>query len=519
MKNIKSILVALVLTGSVAMTGCDPSDFGDINVSPNSSSTAYTSMLFTGACRYARNFIMTSSTYDPWPAEWSGYLSEAKNNQYGPLGTTTNFGMGSYYLYAIKNMNLIIEMNENEEINNTVPVTAFGDNNNQIAVAKTLRAFFFMTLTDILGPLPYDEAFQGESMDNWKPAFNSQEEIYTKLNDDLVDAFSKMDPSSNLSDNDLFFGGNVAKWKKFNASLRMMLAIKLADVDPVNGKARFAKAFADGGMTNTDDSFCYTYDEKTSYSWMYAVGNMTYDAKNNWFGPNKVIVDALKEYKDPRMFVYFTIGDDAYLGKRDGNPNDFEAYIGLPFGLESNAAVAEIKNVACSVAQRYCQKNAKNGLITTARTLLVEAEAATLGWINADASALYEAGIRSSFEFEGAADVDEYIAAHPLPETKAEALHEIVMQRFLAGFMMDGIESWSDWRRYNIPTLPIYQGQVDAGNLSYPCRLSYSDSDVQYNMKNTTDAIQKWLGGNDDTLTRLWWDVADNECPLAPGVK
>lgn len=516
MKYIKSIVASLVLASSVLMTSCDPADFGDINISPNSPSEAYTSMLFTGAARYTRYFIMTSSSYDPWPAEWSGYLSEAKNNQYGPLATTTNFGMGNYYLYGIKNMNQIIEMNENADLKDTPAVKDFGASNaNQIGVAKTLRAFFYMTLTDILGPLPYDEAFKGETDGLWKPAFNSQEEIYQKLDADLVSAFAQMDPSSNLTNADIFYGGNVAKWKKLNASLRMMLAIKMADVDPVNGKARFAKAFADGGMTEVEDGFNYTYDEKSAYSWMYSVGNLNYSGRGLGFGPNKIIVDALKEYQDPRMFVYFTIGDDAYLGKRPGDPKDFNAYIGLPFGLESNPAVSKAKNVACSVAARYCEKNAVNGLISTARTLLVEAEAATLGWIDAKAEELYEAGIRASFEFEGAEGVDDYVAAHPLPAEKNAALHEIVMQRFLAGFMMDGIESWSDWRRYNIPTMPIYQGQIDKNNLTYPVRLAYSESDTQYNSKNVADAVSKWLNGKDSYNTRLWWDVADNECPIA----
>ncbi|MBR0285851.1 MAG: hypothetical protein IJQ96_02370 [Bacteroidales bacterium] len=42
----------------------------------------------------------------------------------------------------------------------------------------------------------------------------------------------------------------------------------------------------------------------------------------------------------------------------------------------------------------------------------------------------------------------------------------------------DGVEAWADWRRLDIPHLPVGPGAFDSGNKHYPYR--------------------------------LWWDVADN---------
>ena len=51
MRNIKkSMIAALALAAS--LTGCNFSDFGDINVSPNSPGTPYTNLLFTNAFRW-----------------------------------------------------------------------------------------------------------------------------------------------------------------------------------------------------------------------------------------------------------------------------------------------------------------------------------------------------------------------------------------------------------------------------------------------------------------------------------
>lgn len=508
MKHIKTLLVSLALTTSFA--GCDMSDFDDINVSPNSPSEAYTSMLFTGAGRYVRYFIMTSYSYDPWMQEWTGYISEAKNNQYGPLGTTTTFSTSSYYLYPIKNLNEIVELNEDEETASEASVLEFGDNANQTAAAMTLRAWFYTKLTDILGAIPYSEAFKGESEDNWLPDFDSQESIYTALNEELEEAYNMFDETGSLSNADIFYAGDISKWKKFNASLRMMLAIKLADVDPSTGKTRFAKAYNDGAMEDVDDGFNYTFDTN-SYSWFYYIGNANYSSAGLGFGPNEVLVEALKELKDNRLFVYCDLS--GYLGDREGDEDDFDAYIGIPFGLESNSAVNAAASVACSVAASYCEAQATYGVITTARTLLVEAEAAERGWISADANELYEAGIRASYEFSGAEGIEEYLTSEKvvLSNDTDEALEQIVMQRFLAGFLTDGIEAWSDWRRFNIPTLPIYEGQAAEGITVYPYRMAYSDNDKLYNEDNANAAINTYLNGNDDRWERVWWDVYDNE--------
>ncbi len=516
MKFFKTLAIAATACVTI-FTSCNMGDFGDLNVSPNKPNTAYTSMLFTYSARYVRNFTMNSYSYDPWTQLRTGYLSEAKNNQYGGMTTTTTFNTKNYYLYVIKNLNTIIEMNEDEATKNNVSVVSFGDNANQIAVAKTLRAFFYMTLTDILGPLPYSDAFKGESEDNWEPKFDSQEAIYAGLDEDLQKAYSEFNTSGSLTSADILYNGDISKWKKFNATLRAMMAIKMADVDPTNGKARFAKAYQDGMITEVEDGFHYTFDSNSSaYAWMYYIGNMDYSGRSLSFVPNKVIVDALKEYQDPRMFSYFTL--DGYRGTVEGDPTDFNAYKGVPFGLPTNDAVISAAEGCCSVAASYCEPQATYGVITAARSLLVAAEAAELGWIEADPKALYEAGIRASFDFQATyhtavSGVDDYInsAKVTLSGDKDTAIKQIVMQRFLAGFMTDGIESWSDWRRYNIPVLPIYEGQTDNGVEVYPYRLSYADTDKQYNVTNSQEAIDKYLNGNDGMWERVWWDVADNK--------
>ena len=113
MKKIYALLIPALV--AVLMAGCAKlHDFGDINLDPNKPSTPFTTYFFTQACKYVPLFVLRDADngYDPWQQEWAGYLSESKNNQYGPLSTTSTFGSGSYYLYPIKNLMKIVELNE-----------------------------------------------------------------------------------------------------------------------------------------------------------------------------------------------------------------------------------------------------------------------------------------------------------------------------------------------------------------------------------------------------------------------
>ncbi len=516
MKKIFAIFVSVLVAGALFLNGCQAlHDFGDINKSPNSPSTAFTSYLFTNACRYIPQFVLGNATngYDPWQQEWAGYLSESKNNQYGPLSTTSSFGSTSFYLYALKNLQMVVDMNEDPEQKDLTNVSAFGTNANQIAAAKTLMAFYYMTISDINGPVIISEALKGSSEDIWTPKYDTQEEAYTILNNSLAEAYRQFDENGTLdAAADVLFGGNIAKWKKFNASLRMLMAIKLSDVDPNTGKTRFAAAYNDGGMTDVADGFYYSYDD-LNWNMLYYWCNPSYSGAGFNAVPNYFIVEQMKEFKDNRMFKYFDI--EGYRGSRDESifPRDqYTSFYGVPFGLENNTQVTKWIDCCCSVTSSMLAMDATIPVIPTARVLLTEAEAAYRGWISADAKSLYEAGIKASFEQWGATGADAYVKSPAIAYNASKGLEQIALQRWIAGYLADGVEAWSDWRRLDIPHMPVGPGANNVGNTHYPYRLAFSSSyDPVYNEENYAAAIATLKpSGQDNIHNRVWWDVADN---------
>ena len=516
MKKIFAIFVSVLVAGMLFLNGCQAlHDFGDINKSPNSPSTAFTSYLFTNACRYIPQFVLGNATngYDPWQQEWAGYLSESKNNQYGPLSTTSSFGSTSFYLYALKNLQMVVDMNEDPEQKDLTNVSAFGTAANQIAAAKTLMAFYYMTISDINGPVIISEALKGSSEDIWTPKYDTQEEAYTILNNSLAEAYRQFDESGSLdAAADVLFGGNIAKWKKFNASLRMLMAIKLSDVDPNTGKTRFAAAYNDGGMTDVADGFYYSYDD-LNWNMLYYWCNPSYSGAGFNAVPNYFIVEQMKEFKDNRMFKYFDI--EGYRGSRDESifPRDqYTSFYGVPFGLENNTQVTKWIDCCCSVTSSMLAMDATIPVIPTARVLLTEAEAAYRGRISADAKSLYEAGIKASFEQWGATGADAYVKSPAIAYNASKGLEQIALQRWIAGYLADGVEAWSDWRRLDIPHMPVGPGANNVGNTHYPYRLAFSSSyDPVYNEVNYAAAIATLKpSGQDNIHNRVWWDVADN---------
>ena len=474
----------------------------------------YTNDLFADACHCLFWTVLGSNTDGalPWMQFWSGYLSESKNNQYGQLGTPSRYTpIAQIYTNAIAKLDEVINMNKDPNQQNLPNVLSLGSNANQIAAAKTLEAYYYMFLTDMMGPIVITNTFQGKP-ESSPLAYSDQRKVYTLLDDVLKEAYLQFNTSESLYKlSDIAYAGDIAKWKKLNASIRMLLAIKLCDVDPASGKYRFAEAYGDGGMTAVADGLDYYFGNRNQnplYKW--CSNSLATSDKN--LVPNMILVDEMKKLKDPRMFAYFDI--EGYKGTRDESSfprKKYTSFYGEPFGLATDADVTAFSNVVCSINSKLLGTSAKIPVIPAARILFVEAEAAYRGWISADAKALYEAGIKASFSQWKASGVSSYLVSSGVAYYSGTALEQIAAQRWIASYMSDGVEVWSDWRRTNIPKLPVGPAAVAKGIDQYPYRLKFNnDPSTKYTSIQLDAAIKDLRGETDDVTSRLWWDVMEN---------
>lgn len=480
-------LIMLALAGMMTFSGCG--DFGDLNVDPNNPSKPDTRFLFAYACKKVPTLSMVS-TFNPWTQIYPQYITEGRSIQFTSY-SQPYFSTSSYYTETLRNLEGIIKLNTDEATRSAGNIVGLGSTANQIAACQTLRALIYMSLTDAQGMIVYTEAIQGDE-GNFTPKYDTQEFIYTDLDKRLTEAYAQFDESGSLDKNyDILYAGNISKWKKLNASIRMMMAIKLSDVAASVGKERFAKAYADGGMKENGEMLAYKYLQETAnQNPMY--DNMVVSNRRD-FAPSKTILDQLLEYNDPRVGAYAV-------------PNSKGEYAGVPFGL-LQSDVVNYKDCA-AFNERYYQQNSPVVVISPSHILLIEAEAALRGWIAADADALYKAGITASFDQYGLADqAPAYYdqAVIKLAGSTEQKIEKIAMQRWLSNFMQDGIEAWSDWRRLNVPKLKMGPNSLVE---HIPFRMTYNVPDYNTNIDNYNAVVA--AQGKDDISTRVWWDVAPN---------
>lgn len=488
--------IAPFVVGALVFGSCG--DFGDINDDPNHPASATTQSLFAYSLRSIPNFVMERS-YNPQFLLYPRYIAERQNVQYGRYNITT-LATKDFYRYTLMNLHKVIAMNENEATKSSTSVTSFGSNDNQIAAAKTLSDYYYMSMTDALGAIPYSEALKGDE-GNYTPKLDAQKDVYDGVMKDLEKAYSQFDASGSLNATyDFVYDGDIAKWKKLNATLRMMMAIKLSDVDPETGKAWFQKAYQDGGITTNDANFVYPYfanadNENPLYH------NIVTESRKD-FAPCSDIVDIMNTLNDPRRAAYFST-------------NGAGVYKGIPLGITPSDVTKYNKDNSDFNPGMYKQ-DSHFIILSAARTLLVEAEAALRGWINADPKALYEEAVKLSvkakFQLVGEpvpsdAEVAAYLAQDGVAfkgdnDTK---LKLIIMQRYINGYFEDGVESWADWRRTDYPDLTIGPSSL-VEHIPYRC--TYDDGDRSENPDGYAAADK--LQGADDVNTRLWWDVKDN---------
>lgn len=482
-------------------TGCD--DFGDMNVDPNKPSRAQTSLLLTGALTSIDNVIGATT-----PVLYSQHLSETQYTESSRYGVV-NFDFNGWYTGPLANLEEIIRINTDEATRDLA--TASGSNANQIAVARILKAYFFHFMTDRWGALPYFEALKGA--ENFSPAYNTQEEIYNDLFNELREAVAQMDNGAGVG-GDILFGGNMNDWAKFANTLRMTMALRISEVDPSLAASEFADAVSGGVFDDEDVEF--QFRNETNY-------------QNPWYGRfitrtdyavSEPLVNYMKATNDPRLPAY---ADPAL--SRLSAPG-YDKFVGMPYGIE---AAGDIPNsdVSFMTSDILAGQDHPLYVFTEAQVRFGLAEGMIRGWINGDAEQMYYDAIRASFETwdvldvgEVAIDLEPYYGLNQVVEVDvidfedfidqpevawdpANAMEQIMTQKWVALYLQ-GYEAWAEWRRTGFPMLTPAPDAMNTSGL-IPRRHGYPTSEFNLNEANYRAAVA--AQGADELDTRLWWDV------------
>jgi hypothetical protein len=461
MKNI-FLLITIVLVAASCTKFNE-----DINRDPNLPSTASNTQLIANAELYLPN--VSSAPQAQYNAQ---FLSET---QYPNLSLYTQVTFSFYGFYTGPLMNLESVLTSTTLNGNEGPVA------NQLAVAKILKAFYFWHITDRWGDIPYSEAVKGKG--DFTPKYDMQKDIYDSLFN-LLDQANNMIVTGNII-NDVVYGGDVTKWKKLANTIRMLMALRLSEVDVNKAKDEFNKALTAGVMTSNADNFLFKHlAEAANQNYWY---DQVVRQNRKWWALSETLVAKMKPVGDPRLPIYAdknTVGD----------------YIGLEYG-KLDAGTIDFSLLGATIIKQ----DAPIYLVTYAQTLFARAEAAKRGWItggDAVAKTNYDLAIEQSVRQWNNNSITGLATMMARPEIAydpAKALEQIATQRWVHLFM-NGYEAWAEWRRTGFPVL------TTPGGKQIPTRQGYPVDEQFNNTENWKEAIQRQFGGKDDLYGKVWWD-------------
>lgn len=473
---------------------------------------------------------------------------------------------------------------------------------NQNAMAKLLRVEVFTKLTDYYGDIPYFEAGQGYAQGKLNPRYDKQEDIYMDFFRLIDEALAQLDETGATVTNDLFYAGDITRWKKFANSLKLRTAMRLIKVKPELAKEKAKEAYEGGLMESNDDTAYVTFqndsqDEGPGNGYANAFTSL-YNAN---YGPTQIRITSeflqalivrgedrteggsvfrTIRQEDPRL--RFIAGSytanymkDAFditeicrqynsttasqqgpadLGSAVDGYLNIGGYLTVPAqefnyggGIQKEHGVNAQRSVwAGAIKKNNCPdlpvKEVTHHLqrlqpskyiqaanspwvhLSYAETLFLLAETTLRGWdIDSEtAEERFAKGVKAAIGqwsifvpsdiMPSDATTDSYIdLLRPNVQAGGTTALEAVARQLWIIFALDPIEAWSLIRRTDgMPSEYVqfynrYPTENETGG-KRPCRMQYPMEEQTKNKASYDEAVAR-MGGTDDWMSPIWWDV------------
>ncbi len=461
-------LVFLLLLGS--FSACD---FGDTNIDPTRPADAPLNLVLPSIqAQIAYNQVAN-------PARVTGLIMQyfagldAQQLAYQNYNITeiefNNYWRTGFYAALLNNCKAVIDK-------------ADAENNPYYAgIAKIVQANGLGMTTVMFGDIPFSEAILGS--DNLKPAYDTQEQIFTTIQSILDDAISDLSTAAYTSpappaSDDLVFGGNTAQWIATARALKARYHIALTRRNG-NAASDALAAINAGAINSAAGEPNYPFETAQNGANPYFLFGQQ---RPNTMGIRGVFETTLTDNNDPRANAIYVLSGD-----------------GTPFYYQAG-----------NTDLYWSQANAIVPMISYEEVKFIEAEALLrTGSADANVLAAMEAGIRANMTKLGVstADADTYVTANVNftgLTTTEEKLEKLIGEKYICLYGQGHLEAWTDYRRTGYPALtPVAS---DGGGLNpgsqIPRRYIYPISERQTNEVNVEAA--KTRQGGDLMNVNLW---------------
>jgi hypothetical protein len=511
-----------LLLSTGALTACEK--FLDVNDNPNNPVVSTPNFLLPGIISNGIQTQMFTSLRVPYITQY--VVSRTANAGADQFSLTNANSTNTFnYSYFQSGGNIPV-MQKAAEAEGSVYYVGAG---------KIMQALLLAHATDMLGDVPYTEAYQGGA--NFTPKYDSQEQIYATINrlcdEGAVEMakpasanFRPLYSTAPSESGDILYKGDAGKW------LRLAYALKARQAQHLTKKASYS---ATAVLALCDQAFTSSADD-AQINFQVAVAPLSnttniYGVTRGNFGGATFSANVVKYLNgttfpgvvDPRFGV---MTPTTSTGADPG------------FGTTSNFLAGSTPQVTDFYGGWYARDLGYFEAITYHELKFIEAEAAFRANNRTRALAALREGIRAhmkkmsgggtyappavTFPFITDAQINTYLASAAVPQTEAAlTLRSIMEQKYIAMFLNP--DSWSDLRRLDFSTniyvnlqFPRYTGSTPPQFLvpgKFPRRLLPGATEVSVN-PNATSALYTAEGltigtqANDaEYITRpLWFD-------------
>ena len=515
MKTINKILILFAIISFIAV-GCTK-DFEETNISPNSPLKVPAFSLMTNAQKQ----LMDNMRNEWWGGRFGFLLDQQISQNNYTSEDRYAFREGTNNDYWTRIYGVLLDLKEVIRLN-TDPTTKadnskFGDNNNQIAAARILKAWVYQNLTDIYGDIPYSQAL--DALNAPTPKYDNQKDIYADLIKELTEASAQIDNTKPVfTSGDVIYGGDAVLWQKFANSLKLRVALRMSKVAGSNYMTYINEAInAESGVfTDNTDNARFTYLDVSPVQ--APIYRAYYVSRRTDFAVTKQFTDLLHGFnpiptsgrdnsnpffgiEDPRLYVF--------ADKTINSPDTLPKWTGMPYGMSDNQTVLYNRKNASYPGIWFRAADYSAIFMDCAEVKFILSE------VNGFDQTYYEAGIRASMSYYGIEDsiITAYIAA--IPAANAE---NVATQKYIALYFQ-AHQPWLEYRRTGYPKTLVRPGEVTyikpdlteiiftplvSSGTDLPKRMTFPQQEQTINATNWSAA--KTRMGGDVLTTKVWVD-------------
>ncbi|GHN00481.1 hypothetical protein WSM22_19700 [Cytophagales bacterium WSM2-2] len=479
----KKIIVSLILTATLVTSCVD--NLKDYNIDQKRASSVPPATLFANAVRNLIDVLNTpnvnTNNFRLYVQQWATvtYTSEPRYD------LTTRTIPQSFWQAIYRDV--IADLKEAKKVITADALLAPGIKANQLAQIEVMELYSWSVLVNTFGNVPYSKAFDPA---NTLPDYDDAATVYSDLLGRLDAAIAALSSISTgiPAASDLIYSGNIDRWIKFSNSLKLRLAMILADKDAIKAQTLVQQAVTGGLLASNTDNARHPFLATAPNNNLVSNNLVAPFTTRQDFVASKTIVDKMNTLNDPRRIYYFNeTAPGVFVGGINGDPNDFAT--------------------TSHISDKITNPSFEALFMDYAEVEFLLAEAAERGFIPGGAATArthYNTAVTGSISYWGgtAAAATTYLAQAAVSYTTASGTYKqkIGEQKFLA-LNNRGYDAWIEWRRLDFPVLT-----PAAAGLNIPIRLIYPVSEQTQNGSSYAEAVSA-MGGSDVTTVKLFWDI------------